>query len=255
MTKRQPPPRDFAPIAARYRVCYRKTGRMRYASARDFQRALERAIRRGGVPVAFSAGFSPHPRISYTNPVATGVASDAEYLELALTQEVSVERLAQVLASGLPSGFEVVDVVPAATGDFADRLQASAWEIALPSVAPDTARAAVQRFMALAHAPVERLTKRGRASVDVRSAITYADVADDGLAVVGAEPCAILQVVVRHVTPSVRPVDVLAALQRAAELPPSQAPRICRRAQGPLSADGRTISDPMEPDRRAASRA
>jgi radical SAM-linked protein len=254
VSKRQPPQRDVAPVAARYRVRYRKMGRMRFASARDFQRALERAIRRGGVPIAFSAGFSPHPRISYTNPVPTGVSSEAEYLELGLIRAVSAQRLLAALSEGLPEGFEVVDVVAAETPDFGARMQASTWEIALPDVPVTAAGEAVDRLLATASAPVERVTKSGYKTVDVRTALVSAEVRPGPQSVADCSPCAILQVVVRHVTPSVRPKDLLTALERVAGLPQPQAPRICRLAQGPLSDDGAAIGDPLDPDRRAASR-
>lgn len=260
--KRQPPERNLAPVAARYRLAYRKSGRLRYASGRDFQRALERAIRRGGVPVAFSAGFSPHPRISYTNTVQTGVASEAEYFELGLTAAVSVQELASVLALGLPEGFDIVEVVPVGSDDFPNRLQASRWEIELPGVSPDAAAAAVANFLDLDEALVDRLTKSGKTMVDVRAAVTalhlcqpIAETRATASSDAAGPPYAILQMVVRHVTPSVRPVDVLTALHRSAGLPQAQAPRICRLAQGPLSEDGVTIGDPLELDRSAASRA
>jgi radical SAM-linked protein len=63
-------------VVQRLRVRYAKRGRLRFTSHRDITRALERAVRRADVPVAFSAGFSPHPKISYVGAVApTGVAS------------------------------------------------------------------------------------------------------------------------------------------------------------------------------------
>lgn len=255
MTNRQPPVRDTAPIAARYRLRYRKVGRMRFSSARDFQRALERAIRRAGVPMAFSAGFSPHPRISYTNTVATGVASEAEYFELGLTRRVDPLDLRRVLAEGLPAGFDIVEVVEASTSDFADRLQASVWEIALPGIPAETSRRSVEQFEALDSVAVQRLTKRGQTQVDVRAAVVSIEIRTESETAAPDAPYAILLVVVLHVTPSVRPVDVLTALKDAAGLPQPQAPRICRLAQGPLGPDGRDIGDPFDRDRQEASRA
>jgi len=55
-------------------VRYAKRGRLRFTSHRDFGRAFERAVRRAGVPIAFSSGFSPHPRISYAGAASTGHA-------------------------------------------------------------------------------------------------------------------------------------------------------------------------------------
>ncbi|HPB72038.1 MAG TPA: TIGR03936 family radical SAM-associated protein, partial [Phycicoccus sp.] len=63
-TPQGPPP---PPPVQRLRIRYAKRGRMRFSSTRDIARALERALRRAGIPMAFSAGFHPHPRISYAN--------------------------------------------------------------------------------------------------------------------------------------------------------------------------------------------
>ncbi|MDA2986834.1 MAG: TIGR03936 family radical SAM-associated protein, partial [Actinomycetota bacterium] len=70
----RPPERDVAPTVQRLRLRYAKRGRLRFSSHRDFQRALERALRRSRIPMAYSAGFSPHPKVSYANSAATGVA-------------------------------------------------------------------------------------------------------------------------------------------------------------------------------------
>src|SRR5271163_1942296 len=87
-----PPP---APVARRLVIRYAKRGRMRFASHRDIARAIERGVRRAGLPVAFSAGFSPHPKISYAGGAPTGVASEAEYLSLALTTRQAATQVCQ----------------------------------------------------------------------------------------------------------------------------------------------------------------
>ena len=66
-----PPP----PTVQKLRIRYAKRGRLRFASHRDLARALERALRRAQVPMAFSAGFSPHPKISYIGAAPTGAAT------------------------------------------------------------------------------------------------------------------------------------------------------------------------------------
>ena len=67
-----PPP---APAVQKLRIRYAKRGRLRFSSTRDFARALERALRRADVPMAFSGGFHPHPLISYANAAPTGTAT------------------------------------------------------------------------------------------------------------------------------------------------------------------------------------
>src|SRR4051812_35368552 len=139
-----PPPE---PVVQRLRLRYAKRGRLRFSSHRDFQRSLERALRRADVPMAYSAGFSPHPRISYANAAPTGAASEAEYVEIAVTARCDPERLRVALDQALPPGLDVVEVVEARTPGFAERLEASAWRIELPGVAPDAAAAALTAFL------------------------------------------------------------------------------------------------------------
>lgn len=246
----QPPARDVAPTVQRLRLRYAKRGRLRFSSHRDFQRALERALRRARVPMAYSAGFSPHPKISYANSAATGVASEAEYVELGVTQSCDPEAVRRALDEALPAGLDVLEVVVARTSDFAQRLEASLWRIELPGVAPDDAVAAMAAFLAADEVQVERMTKNGLRTFDARAAVLHATCAAESD---GAEPCAILVLVVRNGTPSVRPDDVLSALRSVADLVPPIPARVTRLAQGPLDAAGAAVLDPLEPDRAAGS--
>src|SRR5581483_5710330 len=109
----QPPHPPPPPVVQRLRVRYAKRGRLRFTSHRDFARAFERALRRAGVPMAYSAGFSPHPKVSYLGAAPTGVASEAEYLEIGLASPVEPEALRQALDDALPPGLDVVEVVAA----------------------------------------------------------------------------------------------------------------------------------------------
>jgi radical SAM-linked protein len=239
-----PPP---APVVQRIRIRYAKRGRLRFSSHRDFARAFERALRRANVPMAYSGGFTPHPKIAYQGAAPTGVASEAEYLEIGLAHEVDVALLAAALDAALPPGLDIVEAVISAGGSLAEQMQASHWRIELPGVDTDTARGAVDRFLDQSSYPVERLTKTGRKSVDARGAVMTMTVSD-GAAQPDGAPRAILEMVVRQVTPAVRPDDVLAALRGVAGLAPVAAPIAVRVAQGPVDETG-SVGDPLIPDR------
>jgi radical SAM-linked protein len=242
------------------RLRYAKRGRLRFTSHRDFQRALERALRRAEVPMAYSAGFTPHPKVSYANAASTGAASEAEYVELQLAQRCLPEAVRESLDAALPPGLDVVEVVEAGPGALADRLTGSEWEITLPGAQPQALRAAVDAFLAAEAVEVERLTKSGRRTFDARGPVLRLAVVADGAArsdlgraaqASGAD-CAILQLVVRHATPAVRPDDVLAALRVVADLAPPSPPQVTRLAQGLLDEVAGTVADPLAPDRDAA---
>ena len=142
---------------------YAKRGRLRFTSHRDFTRAFERALRRAGVPMAYSAGFTPHPKISYVGSVApTGVASEAEYLEVGLASVLDVDRLRAALDVSLPDGLDLLECVEVRAGSdaLADRIDASRWRIEL-DLPVDQVAEAVDRFLATDEVMVERMTKQG----------------------------------------------------------------------------------------------
>ena len=229
-----PPP----PVVQRLRVRYAKRGPLRFTSHRDFARAFERALRRAEVPMAYSAGFSPHPKISYAGAAPTGVASEAEYLEIGLAKACDPEAIRARLDAALPPGLDVVDVVEAEPPGLAERLEASQWRIVLPDVSPDEARGAVATLLAADSAPVQRLTKDGTRTVDARAVVLAIDVAEPGVSVDdepgAAASCAILDLVMRHATPAVRPDDVLTALRQTSDLSTPVTPMVTRLAQGLL---------------------
>src|SRR5207302_5123794 len=158
-TPEGPPP---PPVVQRLRLRYAKRGRLRFTSHRDFQRALERALRRAGVPMAYSAGFSPHPKISYVGAAPTGVASEAEYLEIGLAERREPGAVLSALDAALPPGLDIVEVVEAEPPGLAERIDASHWRIELAGVSPAAARSAVEQFLAVGEVPVDKLTKDGR---------------------------------------------------------------------------------------------
>jgi radical SAM-linked protein len=241
-------PQQQAPPVQRLRVRYAKRGRLRFTSHRDFSRALERAIVRARLPVAYSSGFNPHPRISYAGAAPTGAASEAEYLEIGLAEERDPDTVHRDLDQALPDGLDVVDVVVSAGGSLPDRLEASMWRITVPETTPAEAAAAVDQFLAAEEILVERMTKKGLRSFDARGAVvSLAARADVG----SGRECAILEVVLRHGTPSVRPDDVLAGLREIAGLEAGAAPLHERLAQGPLSSETGSVGDPLAPDRDA----
>lgn len=227
-------PNPQLPIVQKLRLRYAKRGRLRFTSHRDFGRAFERAIRRAGLPIGHSSGFSPHPKISYANAAPTGSASEAEYLEIGLTRVCDPAEVRAALDASLPPGLDIVDVVVAEPGALADLLEASRWHIDLPGADVGALEAAAASFLAAETVTVERMTKRGLRDIDVRGAVV-------SITVEAGEPPAV-SVVVRTTVPTVRPDDVVGAL-RAHGAVVTGVPVSTRAAQGPL-VDG-VVGDPL----------
>lgn len=240
------PPQQPPPVQ-RLRVHYAKRGRMRFTSHRDFSRAFERAVLRARVPMAYSSGFHPHPRISYAGAAPTGSASEAEYLEIALAEVVDADAIAAALAESLPDGLDIVEVVQVGSiGSLGDRLEASTWRIRLHGAERSAVEAAAQALLAASEVTVSRMTKKGLREFDVRAALVRLSVASSD------ETCVILEVVLRHGVPTVRPDDVLAGMRAVSDFEAESA-LFQRLAQGTLDDDAGTVGDPLAPDRDATA--
>jgi radical SAM-linked protein len=245
---RQPDQREVAVAVQRLRVHFAKRGRLRFTSHRDFQRVFERAVRRAEVPIAYSAGFSPHPKISYVGAASTGAASEAEYLEIAVTRACDPDQVREELDAALPLGFDVIEVVESRGGSLPERIDASHWRVSLSGVEPAAARRAVEAFLQAESISVERVLKDGRRTLDARLPVVSLGVVED----IESTDCVILDMVVRHFTPAVRPDDVLAGLRQVSDLAPPLPPLVTRLAQGHLDEFGK-LADPLAPDRAAAA--
>ena len=272
----EPAPRPAASPAVQHLVVrYAKRGKMRFASHRDVARAFERGVRRAALPIAYSAGFTPHPKISYAGGAPTGVASEAEYLSLALTSRQPATEVRHRLNAVLPDGIDVVDVtedagsngkLPSGSAANLSSLEASEWRVELPGVRPEAAARAVDGFLARREAPVERRTDKAVRHLDARAPVIEMNVVEmnvvetdviadsvpadpdrghraAGTGGIDPEDCAILRMVVLHTAPAVRPEDVLTALRSGHGIAPSSPPLTTRLAQGSrTSLAGKNVS-------------
>jgi radical SAM-linked protein len=231
-------PEQQAPPVQRLRIRYAKRGRLRFTSHRDVSRAVERAVFRAEIPMAYSSGFHPHPRISYAGASPTGAASEAEYLELGLAERRDPEDVRRALDDALPDGLDVAAIVESPGGSLADLLVASSWLVELRGADPALVAASVVTFLATGSVPVERMTKKGLRTFDCRAAVIALDVTDTE-----DEPA--LALVLRHTVPAVRPDDVLSGLAAVSGFTPPTTPLLTRLAQGPLDEANRSVGDPL----------
>ena len=236
MSRQQP--EQQAPPVQRLRIRYAKRGRLRFTSHRDVSRAVERAVVRAEIPMAYSSGFHPHPRISYAGASPTGAASEAEYVELGLAEVRDPAEIGRALDAALPEGLDVTTIVESPGGSLADLLVASSWLVEMRGADPAAVTAAVATFLDTESVPVERMTKKGLRSFDCRAAVVALEVTETG-----GEPA--LSLVLRHTVPAVRPDDVLSGLTEVSGFTPPTAVLLTRLAQGPLDERDGSVGDPL----------
>lgn len=157
------------------RVRYTKLGKIRFTSHRDTAHHWERAVRKAGVSLAYSAGFTPRPKMSFGLALPTGAESLAEYLDMELAEGETADPadLAVRLAAGLPVGYSVDAIGRREQGSASlqEDVTACQWQLALVGVDHSVAANAVARTLAATALPIERERKGQRSTDDVRDAI------------------------------------------------------------------------------------
>ncbi len=98
----------------RLRIAFSRGEEVKYISHLDLMRLWERSLRRAGIPMAYSQGFSPHPKISIAAPLPIGVTSDGELMDILLRKRVSPYFFIKVLCDQLPCGIDILGVEQAA---------------------------------------------------------------------------------------------------------------------------------------------
>lgn len=172
---------------SRYELQYAKEGPARYISHLDLLRTFERAARRAGLPLAFTRGFNPHPRISFAAPLAVGVAGEAEYAEIELDRDLGVEHVAGALNASLPEGLSVrrARLLPGDAPALMSAVQRASYRCeAELNGRPSRAELdrAVESFLARPEIEVSRRNKAGgQKKYDIRPGILkmYANVEGD----------------------------------------------------------------------------
>jgi radical SAM family uncharacterized protein/radical SAM-linked protein len=181
--------RASSPAAAiRMRVRYAKRGPARFIGSRELAEVFYRVVRRASLPVAFSAGYHPLPRLSFGPGLPLGLASDSEFLDLDLTAHVAPDVLIRALDGQLPDGMRIEAAAPLLPGapGIGAAIAAFRYRVEVPAsvCAGETLAARVAAFEAAASFPVLKRGKGGAVrAVDVRPTTTLALFPPHGLEV------------------------------------------------------------------------
>lgn len=187
----------------RIRIRYTKRGKIRFTSHRDLARIWERALRKAGLPVAYSQGYSPRPRLSFGLALPTGFTSDGEYLDVVLAADLAdPAALAGPLNDALPAGIDTQTVAPLEGGavSLQEAVDVVAWRLELVGPSEAEAAEAVADLLARSEVMVTRERKGRTITDDLRPAIRHARVV--GATDRGAEVEAELATAPRSVRPN-----------------------------------------------------
>lgn len=166
---------------SKFRLQFTKTGLAKYLSHLDIVRTLERACRRAGIPLRYSEGFNPHPKLSFGPPLALGCTSDAEFVDVEIDSGYA-DNLQNALNSVLPDGFKIVrlqqvNLPVKSLGAIIDRAE---YEVNLrqKDQLPETLEHELDNLLKRAEIIVERKVKGRLKKIDIRPFIEQVDFAD-----------------------------------------------------------------------------
>lgn len=152
---------------------FRKEGPARFLSHRDLMRLFERALRRAAIPLRMTEGYNPHPRFSIAFALPLGMEADEEVLEVQLREPLSAAEAHQRLSAQMPDGL-VIRSAQALPKGVRARVRSVVYEAELPADVPCTPQA-IEALLTRETIPVERVTRKGRRSLDLRPALMALD--------------------------------------------------------------------------------
>ncbi len=194
------------------RFRFAKQGKIRWTSHRDLARMWERAFRRTQLPLAYSAGFSPRPKVSFGLALSTGHESVAEYLDVELDPArvvgLDIASLPDRLTAALPAGVDVMAgaVIDEAAGSLQHEVTSCRYELVAAGAGIDELRELTTGALTADALVVTRHRKGQAVTDDIRPAILSLAVVEevDGGVLITAE--------VATQPRGLRPAELLAAL-------------------------------------------
>ena len=160
------------------RIKFAKEGAMKFIGHLDIMRYFQRAIRRAGIDVAYSEGFSPHMIMSFANPLGVGLTSEAEYFDLVIHTAYPSQELIDRLNAVMVEGMRVLNVVqvPEEKASKAMSLVAAADYLVrfrYPETLPTDWREKFSTFMEQPSVTVTKKTKKGEKEIDIRPLLAH----------------------------------------------------------------------------------
>ena len=163
-------------------VVFSKVPRLRHIGHLDLMRAMQRALRRSGLPLCYSQGFNPHILLSFASPLSVGMPGKREIMEVPIAEDMPADAFLQKLRAALPPELPCLSAHPVDDRHPAPMalLSAAMYEARLDAVPPGLDEA-LPRFLAQSEIPAVRKTKTGLKPCDIRPMIYDLSLAGDTL--------------------------------------------------------------------------
>ncbi|MDE6785078.1 MAG: TIGR03936 family radical SAM-associated protein, partial [Ruminococcus sp.] len=166
----------------RLRAVFGKSGRAKYISHLDLNRCMLRIFRRSKLPVWYTEGFNPHPYYSFALALSLGFESDCEIMDFNITDDnMSMEEIRDRLNAVMPEGMKIISVAP--QNKKITAITKAEYSFSLVSENTDGLKSEIIRFMEQPEILIEKRTKKGVKTVDLKPDIEIVKCIDSGKSV------------------------------------------------------------------------
>ncbi|MFC1931240.1 TIGR03936 family radical SAM-associated protein [Chloroflexota bacterium] len=158
----------------RLRIRFSRGQAVKFISHLDIMRLWQRALSRAEMPLAYSEGFKPHPRISLAAPLAVGVTSETELMDIMLSKQVSPHFFTAALNKQLPPGIEIMQVFPIAPTmpSLQSQVRYAEYKVEVETEkGQKEVESALASLLSLEHLPWQHQRDTGPKSYDLRALI------------------------------------------------------------------------------------
>jgi len=158
----------------RLRVRFSRGEELKFISHLDIIRLWVRALRRAQIPLEYTEGFSPHPRISLAVPLSVGVTAENELMDISMTKVISPHWFTDTVNRQLPEGLKVLEATPISPSvpSLQSQVRFTQYQIALKTdKSEEETKTAIDNLLAAESIPWHHERDTGRKSYDLRSLI------------------------------------------------------------------------------------
>jgi len=158
----------------RLRVKFSRGEEIKYVSHLDMVRLWEKILRRSMVPLAYSEGFTPHPRISFASPLALGITSEAELMDVWMKKRVSPYFFIRAASQQLPRGIDILEVHEVAWGaaSLSSQLRYAEYRLGIKTTRDrEQVQSAISSLLQAEHLPWQHMRDTGPRRYDLRPLI------------------------------------------------------------------------------------
>lgn len=214
----------------------------RYISHLDYARAVERALRRAKLPMAYSEGFNPHMKMAFASALSLGVTSDAEYLDVEVNTNISAADFGAALAAQLPEGiqFKKIREITLRHVSLMAVVDLATYRIVVPlaeGASFDEAQDCVGRFNEALEVPYVKESPKGVRRMDLKDYVV-----GDVIAATVPEGIGLTMAIKITPTGSAKPSAVLEALVKQFAFPVNEAAALINRDGLYITNGGRRLS-------------